>query len=106
MGKIQINYEEVYTRTAQMKTYINGDLLERINSDYATIQHILDNVDSNTNAKLKEGMELHRQKAVIAARTLSKLLTFMSNSSKQVELNEQRIAGVIASGAMNTEGGV
>lgn len=105
MGQIQIKYEEVYSKTSEMKGSIQDDLMLRIENEYNHIQEMLDKVDSATNAALKNTMEQNRKKSIMVARTLEKLLSFMANSSKQVELNEQKMAGAIASGAAETERG-
>ena len=105
MGQIQIKYEEVYAKTAELKGTINDDLLIRINNEYSQIQSMLDSVDSTTNAALKDTIEQNRQKSIIVVETLYKLLSFMSNSAKQMELNEQKMANSIASGkSQNTTG--
>ena len=98
MGQIQIKYKEVYRKTAELKSYINHELLTMIDNEYNQIQTMLDGVDSATNAGLKEAMEMNRQKSVMVAKTLDKLLSFMANSSMQVELNEQKMARSIAAG--------
>ncbi|MDR1001955.1 MAG: hypothetical protein LBL82_01605 [Oscillospiraceae bacterium] len=95
MQKFKIEYEEVYNQTAQLKTHID-DLLLQINSEYSRIQSILDEVDSKTNASLKEGVEVHRQKSIKAANIMSKLLSFMANSSKQVEIHDARMSNIIS----------
>lgn len=105
MGQIQIKYEEVYAKTAELKGYIGSDLLTRIENEYAQIQEMLGRVDGATNAGLLETMEKNRKKSIMVARTLEKLLSFMANSSKQVELNEQKMAGAILSGAEKAKGG-
>lgn len=105
MGQIQIKYEEVYKRTTALKSHINNDLLKMIDNEYNYIQGMLDKVDSGTNSSLKETMESNRQKSIMVAKTLDKLLSFMANSSKQVQLNEQKMATAITSGGTNAEGG-
>jgi len=50
---------------------------------------MLDGVDGATQAALMEAIRQNREKARIAARTMTKLLSFMENSTKQVESAEQ-----------------
>lgn len=101
MGKILIKYDEVYIKTTELKKYIEANILNGVDREYQQIQSILNSVDGAAAAKLKEVMETNRQKTAAAAKTLNKLLSFMANSTKQVELNEQKIANVMASGAIN-----
>jgi len=105
MGQIQINYEEVYSKTAKLRNLINSDLLTRIENEYGQIQSMIDNLDSATNARLKESMEENRQKSIAAAKVMDKLLSFMANTSLQVQLNEQAMANTILSGTTITSGG-
>ena len=105
MSQIQIKYDEVYSKTAKLKRYINSDLLTRIENEYRQIQSMIDKVDGATTSNLKETMEQNRQKSIAVAMVLDKLLSFMANSSKQVQLNEQMMANSILSGAKNTSGG-
>lgn len=106
MGQIQIKYEEVYRKTAELKNNINNDLLIQINNGYTNIQSMLDKVDGAANASLKKAMEQNRQKSIEVAMTLDKLLSFMANSSKQMQINELKMANAITSGSKNTSGGV
>jgi len=105
MAQIQINYEEVYSKTAKLRSCIQSDLCTRIENEYRSLQSMIDNLDGATNAKLKEVTEYNRQKSIAAAAVLDKLLSFMANSSKQVEENEQIMADKVLSGAEIGSGG-
>jgi len=104
MAEIQINYDEVYMKTTELKGYIKTDILPKIETAYMQIQEMLNELDSGTNQNLKESMELNKQKSIVVAQTLYKLLSFMSNSSKQMELNEQKMAATIMLGAASGKG--
>ena len=103
MAQIKINYEEVYRKTSELKSYIDSDLLVRIDNEYQQLQEALDSVDSATNASLLEAMEQSRLKTRMVALTLDKLLSFMTNSAQQVELNEKKMVGDITGGAKASE---
>lgn len=105
MGQIQINYEDVYSKTTKLKGYINSDLLTRIKNEYNQIQSLIDKSDGATTASLKEAMKLNQQKSIEVAMTLDKLLSFMENSSKQMQINELKMANAIMAGAKDTNGG-
>ena len=105
MSEILINYEQVYSRTAALQSHINNDLLTRIENEYAQIQAMIDRTDGATNARLKEQMEANRKKYIVMMDGLNRLLSFMSNSSREFEQNEKEMAGVIASGAPDTTQG-
>ena len=107
MGReILINYSEVYSKTAELKSYIDSELMVRLNNEYQHIQSILDGVDGATNASLKSAMELKLKKSVAVAKTLDKLLTFMATSSKEIEMQEKEIADVFAAVKAPVKGGV
>lgn len=105
MGQITIKYEEVYSKTTELRSHINSDLLNKIENEYNQIRSLIEQVDGATIAALKETMNQNQQKAVMVATTLDKLLSFMANSSKQVQLNEEIMANKIISGAQNASGG-
>jgi len=95
MGQVHINYTEVQNQTSALRSNINSDILKRVENEYRQIQSMLNGVDGATNAKLKEAIDANLNKTIKVARTLEKLLSFMANSSKQVELNERKIAADI-----------
>ncbi len=101
MNEIKINYNEVNVQTKQLMAHIQNDLIPKIESEYSRISDILNRVDSSTNASLIESMEMHKNKSIIAAQSLEKLLSFMSNSSLQLEQNEFRMATAFKSESGN-----
>jgi len=92
-GKINVNYTEVYAETAQLKAMLEAELNHMENA-YNNIRAMLSNVDGETRAALMEAIEKNREKARVAAMTLSKLLSFMSGSTEQIERTEQRIKNI------------
>ena len=103
-GEILINYEQVYSTVAEMRSYIQSDILTRAASDYEQIQSMLEQVDGATNARLKENMEEQKMKSIMVANTLDKLLSFMTNTAKEFEQIEEEMAQEIASGAVEGRG--
>ena len=103
-GRIQVNYSDVSGETAILRSQISAELAN-MEDAYSNIQSMLNEVDSAANATLKEAMEVNRRKTLIAAMILDKLLSFMSNSSKQVETTEEELESFLASAAATFEGG-
>ena len=101
-GSIQVNYTDVTSKTSEIRNRIATELASMEDS-YHHIQSMLDDADSATNATLKATMEANREKSIIAAMTLDKLLSFMSNSSTQVEMTEQQIKHQIESNSLIIE---
>ena len=95
MRTIQVNYDEVYAKTAELRRHISANIVGRANSDYNRIQSHLRQVDGGANEVLIEVMEANRQKTLAAAYAMDKLLEFIATSAKQIEINEDRIARTI-----------
>jgi hypothetical protein len=98
MSEIKINYNEVEQRVSQMRAQIRNELMPKIESGYSDMADKLSQMDGGTNAALIEAAGSHKNKSVMAAQTLDKLLSFMMNSSEQLEQNEQRMAAVFSKG--------
>ena len=90
-GEIRINYEEVYSKTAELRQRIHTELQE-MEATYRQANSSLRSMDSRTNAELIEAMEHNRVKACVTAETLTKLLSFIEASAKQVERDEAAIS--------------
>jgi hypothetical protein len=101
-GEISINYDQVYSRTDELKSRVGNELLSKIETDYTRIQSALDDVASSTVASLKENVEAHRYKSIMAANILLKLLAFMSSSAKLMQAEELSMSRDI----MTTDGNV
>lgn len=99
MPEIRINYDEVYKKTSELRNRIGSDLTARVENEYRSLRETIRKVDGAANAKLKETSEENRRKSMMVAQTLDKMLSYMANSAKQVQLNEMMMARSIASGA-------
>jgi len=90
MSEIKINYDAVYSKTAELRQRIQTDLREA-EATYRHAQTDLRRMDSRTNAEFTEAMELNQQKSQVTIETLAKLLTFIETSTRQVEREEMVI---------------
>ena len=88
--EIRINYEEVYSKTAELRQRIQSEQNE-METAYRQANSALSQMDSSTNAVLIEAMAANRVKAQVTCETLSKLLGFIDASAKQIERDEQLI---------------
>ena len=96
MKQININYTEVYTKTAQMCNQL-AVRLNDMDAQYRRIHSCLDRgVDGASAAALNSVMNENRRKAYKVAETLEKLLAFMTNAAKRVEAEERKIANVFS----------
>jgi len=105
MGNILINYEEVYSKTKEMKSYIENDLFPQIENEYTQIQSALDKVDGAANTSLIEEMQQNKEKTIMMAKTLYKIFAFIEYSAMEFEQKDKEISDSIAAGATKTGGG-
>lgn len=94
-GEIQIKYEDVYGKAAGLRSKVTAEI-DCMEGEYVQIQSMLDGVDGAANAALKAAMEANKEKTRISLKTLDKLISFMDNSSRQVETSEHRIKDILA----------
>jgi len=98
MGTIHVKYDEVYAETAKLKSYLASNVVARADADYRQIQSNLSRMDGAANAALMNFMEANYQKTLVTAETMDKLLNFITASTMQIEMNEQRIARAMTAG--------
>jgi len=94
-GEILIQYDEVYSKTAELRNRITSELRD-MDTAYRQAQSSLRGMDGKTNAVLIEAMAENQRKARITADTLNKLLSFIETSARQVERDEQIIKRTFA----------
>ena len=95
-GQILIQYDAVYSKTAELRQRIENELAE-MEASYRQVQSTLRGMDGKANAMFIETMETNREKARLTADTLRKLLSFIENSARQVEQEERIIKSMFAS---------
>ncbi|MCL2620928.1 MAG: hypothetical protein FWD97_08365 [Defluviitaleaceae bacterium] len=100
-GKIMIQYEAVYAKTAELRSRIENELRE-MDTCYRQLNPAMQSMDSKTNAVFMETMAENKRKAEVTAEALHKLLMFMEISARQVEHDELILKGTfsMASGAV------
>jgi len=89
--EIKINYQEIYSKTAELRQRIQSELQE-METTYRQTNSTLHSMDSRTNAEIMESMEINRQKAQVTAETLTKLLSFIDEAARQVEHDESKMS--------------
>jgi len=95
MRTIQVNYDEVNSKVAQLRSHTTSNIVAPIQGEYRQLQtNIRQAVDGATCASFEEAMNENQQKAVAASSVLERLLSFMSNSSRQIQATEDQIARV------------
>ena len=102
-GEILVNHKEVYNRCAALTAFVESEVVGEAEIGYANIDQLLRQVDGATNAALIEAMKCNREKTVICARTLCKLLQFIDHASRELEVEDRYMAKDIASGARDSE---
>ena len=104
--EIRVQYEEVYSKTAELQRCIQVELQE-MEASYHQATSSVHRMDSRTNAAFMEIMAANRLKAQVTAETLNKLLSFIETSARQIERDEAMIKRAFALSRINAirEGG-
>ena len=68
-----------------------------MDAEYRRVQFSLNNMDGRSAVAIRNAIDENRKKTIAAAETLDKLLSFMTNSTKQIEAEELKIANVFNS---------
>ena len=98
LGKIEINYADVRTETAEISSIVTEEL--RI-SEFGNREamELLNESDGETTMALdQEAIRETRVQYVALSETLANLNTFLINSTEQMETEELKISNVFKSG--------
>ena len=98
MQTFHVKYDEVHTETARLRNHLSSNMTTQANTEYRQIQSQLGRVDGATNANLREAMNVNRTKTLEAANVLDRLLQFITNSARQIEVSEQQMARTMTGG--------
>jgi len=95
--QININSAEIYAKTAHMRNRIQAQMQE-MEVECSRIETcIRQNTDGAASAALCDTLEANKQKAYEVAETLEKLISFMTNAAKHVEMEDRKIANIFNS---------
>jgi len=86
-SQIKINYEAVYTKTAELRNRIEAELHE-MEAGYRNVQSDLHHADSATNERFMAVIDAHQRKSRVTAEIFHQLLLFIEHSSREVEREE------------------
>ena len=92
MRTIKVDYEAVETKIKEMRSQIVTSIINPLESEYRQLRTNLMHVDGETCASLQEALDENCQKAIEATSVLDRVLSFMANSSRQIQMSEERIA--------------
>ena len=92
MSQILVNYEAVNEEIARLRAHMTANVVDAVNTEYRQLQTNLRQADGETNAAYQEALEINREKALVAASTMERLLSFMFNSARQIQISEEQIA--------------
>jgi len=80
-----------------MRNHIAVNVDHAATSEYRQINNGLTQVDGAVQSELQQIMELNRQKALACTSVMERLLSFMTNASRQMQVTEEQIARVFLS---------
>ena len=93
MRTIQVNYDEVNSKVAQLRGHVTSNIVAPVQSEYRQLlTNLRQTVDGATCASFQETLDANCRKAMAASSVLERLLSFMSNSSRQIQATEAQIA--------------
>jgi len=92
MSTFQVNYDAVNSEVRILQSHLYSNLINLVNNGHRQIQSSLRQVDGATRANYQRVMDENRNKMMAAASVLERLLSFMSNSSRQIQASENQIA--------------
>jgi uncharacterized protein YukE len=92
MGTYNVNYDEVNAEVRRLRNHVSSNIINQANTEYRQIRNYLREVDGATCESFTAAMDQNCEKTVAAARVLERLLSFISNSSRQIQINEEQIA--------------
>ena len=95
-GEINIVYDEVYRKTAELRRHLETELRE-LSVTYRQAAVALNRMDGRANAEFVDAMAANQIKAQETAATLTQLLAFIDASAREVERSEQSISRVFES---------
>jgi len=101
--EIKLNYNSVYDQTASLMGQIDAAMTD-MDSKYQQLSPQIDQTDGAANAALKDSVASNQAKARITAETLKKLLSFMSNSTKNMEELDAEIGRFFQTNSSMTQG--
>jgi len=96
MSTFQVNYIQVTAEVQRLRRHITSNITNTVNSEYRQMQSQLSQADGEANVNMQNATELNRQKSIATANTIESLLRFISDYSRQLEIEEQQIARTFA----------
>jgi len=91
-GEIFVNHQEVYSLVETLRGYIATEIVGEAERCYAAINSEIGQVDSGAQAALVEGMQSNRDKTMMCAMTLDKLLAFIESAARELEAEDKAMA--------------
>ncbi|MCL2362836.1 MAG: hypothetical protein FWC73_13610 [Defluviitaleaceae bacterium] len=94
MPTYQVDYEAVNTKLVQMRNHITISVDQAATNEYRQISNGLMSVDGAFQSEMLQIMELNRQKALACTSVMERLLSFMTNASRQMQISEEQLARI------------
>ena len=85
MSQISVNFREVENQVRELRTRLNVNLLPQVNQEYRQIKASLSSMDGAAAAEYINALDENNEKVAEACNVLNKLLSFIANSSREIE---------------------
>jgi hypothetical protein len=89
---IYVNFPVVYATINELRARLDTDVIANSESQLAQTQQMLSQVDGETNAELSIAMNMNKEKTVLCAQTLRKMLDFLENAARAVEEEDRHLS--------------
>ena len=87
---IQLDSSVIFAETTRLRAELSAEL-RTMEVAYAGLLPQIDRLDSATNARLRAAMAENLRKKQVVAETLDKLLSFIANSTVQIEWTDRDV---------------
>ena len=91
MGTFFVDFEALRARTRDLRR-ARAEIIRGVEEDYRQIRSTLRETDGSASAAYREALDHNRKKALAAAEVVDRLINFMANASRQIQVSEEQMA--------------
>jgi len=92
MSTFFVDFEAIKTQTQNLKRTARTEIVGRVEEDYRQILSTLRETDGSANTAYREALDYNRKKALAATEVVDRLINFITNASRQIQVSEEQIA--------------
>lgn len=89
---IYVNFPVVYAKINELRARLDADVIAASESQLVQTTNMLSQVDGETNGEMITAMNMNKEKTVLCAQTLRKMLDFIENAAHAVQAEDQQLS--------------